>query len=1793
MPTYDAGDASINIRPSLRGFKGELESELKKIDASIEVSVHPGLAQAKADLARWRAQEESKAVDIPIKTHYDQSGRKAMDDIKRDAEELGGKLASALKWNAGALGVGSLPAIATALATVAGSLQQVAQAGLAVPGIMGGATASIGTLVLGLSGVKDAYDAVTKASASANDDQAAQVKANTAAHQALRNAVVDDAQAHKDLSQAYQDARQRLQDLNIEQRGGAISEAQAINDAKKARRDLAQGRFKDALDYQDAVLRVEAADQRVVEARQRNIDLQQKVTQENAKGIEQSDEVVSAKEKIVRADQQVSNAQQAVTDATIKQSAAQKDAAQAMAKLSPQAQLFLQTVIGLKPEFSALKNTVQDNIFGGLSEGLKTLVSADLPNLQKGLGGIATAWNQNIKQLFTSLGSDSTKGLLDRVLGDTKEAQQRFTKAIDPIVHAIGTLTAGSSDALPRLADGIGKVADRFDKFITAADADGRLRKWINDGLTGMTRLGDITLNLVTSFTAVSRAAGGGDGLLAILQRGTKSLSDFLNSAEGQQKLTRFFREGREQLAKWLPILGSIPGLMKGVVDGAKEWSDVALPLLRTLTSVLGDNPKLIQDVVLAFLTWKTINPVISGVSTLMGGLSKGLIELGTGFSKTREKAGSEMERIKGAFNEADKGGVGKLSGSVAALGAAAGGPFGILAATIASVAIPALLDLTHKQTDAKVAADAHNQSLQQLAGTLNQITNLAGQKTRDDLAKQASDYKPTDKDGNALGLQGNALRAAIGLGIKDQDYITAALPGGNAQYDQIQSRLREQVRPIIRQSIGADQMDLLAKYGADENTVVDAFLGGTGALEKFRAARDKAVGVLKATEQPERADLIDLGAVAKAVQSAGGPALDAALAGQFLNAKRADTSGAVTGANAAQAAAAGTRQLTARGHELFDRLGAPQVHFDGDRTAVTVDNLPPDIRKQFESTGDQIVEPVPGQPRWTIILAPDNAKIDAYDKGGPTPSGKGNGPTGGFISELHDDEFVANKRGRTVLGDAFLHAANMGIVDIGRLPGFEPGGFIEPDGTVVHSGSGAAPGPADGGAALMGGAANPVLSGFLSGLGLGGGQSAAAAPGVGAGLAGLFQAGDDTTKQGAWLDQTGDWLGQWAGSTLGKIGGALYQGVLGFFGLGNSILSPSNPWFQAGLKSLGVNFGNGTDSQGIGTQYQTLGDGSVLATPTFGTAGVPGSVGGGPLNALSKASSLGGANVNYTPDFLLANGIAPLYTRSTDKDGNSVPQIPDWANKLAAAFGLTATSHSDSTLHGGQSGKGDSTNPNAGWAFDFSGKPEDEQRFADFIQSKLSGQTLQAIWQNPGTGQQLGIAGGQLLARDQYYTTKGGAYADHTDHVHWATDVAPVLWDPATGKSLVPGVPDMPGGKRGVDGLMPGSGGLPVPLPAGASGGGQGALMNLALAAARGTSRGGDPASNKALAQQIFGEYFPASEWAAFDTLEMHEAGYDNTAKNPASTAYGMGQFLDATWGSYGAKTSDPATQLRYMLEYIKRRYGTPSAAWAQYYNHPGGVGWYDYGGWLQPGLSMMLNQTGKPEAVLNPAQTQAYQTVAAHLEKQGANIAPTVPNLPDIQHKRGATPIPSAPTTQLPAPVAAAPMPTPAPLPISAGADTSTGPAPAQQQSTQPTIAAAPQQDSHLLPAVQQGITEGASTLGNLAATAISMGAGGLAGGGGAGAGTLVQGLFNLGGKAASGIANVFASALVGNLGDNTTAGAYGAPVVSAPPQPAQPIDNSTHFGDVQVGDPREFVEQQRLYEQQRSQAQEGYVR
>jgi hypothetical protein len=143
--------------------------------------------------------------------------------------------------------------------------------------------------------------------------------------------------------------------------------------------------------------------------------------------------------------------------------------------------------------------------------------------------------------------------------------------------------------------------------------------------------------------------------------------------------------------------------------------------------------------------------------------------------------------------------------------------------------------------------------------------------------------------------------------------------------------------------------------------------------------------------------------------------------------------------------------------------------------------------------------------------------------------------------------------------------------------------------------------------------------------------------------------------------------------------------------------------------------------------------------------------------------------------------------------------------------------------------------------------------------------------------------------------------------------------------------------------------------------------------------------AGAKSAAQEMLGRYgWPRGQWPPLDKLWTRESGWRWNARNPSSGAYGIPQSLPASKmaSAGGDWRTNPLTQIKWGLGYIRDRYGSPSGAWA----HSQRTGWYDQGGWLPPG-GVALNGLSQPEAVLTPPQWQALHGAATAGASRGGD--------------------------------------------------------------------------------------------------------------------------------------------------------------------------------------------------------------
>lgn len=110
------------------------------------------------------------------------------------------------------------------------------------------------------------------------------------------------------------------------------------------------------------------------------------------------------------------------------------------------------------------------------------------------------------------------------------------------------------------------------------------------------------------------------------------------------------------------------------------------------------------------------------------------------------------------------------------------------------------------------------------------------------------------------------------------------------------------------------------------------------------------------------------------------------------------------------------------------------------------------------------------------------------------------------------------------------------------------------------------------------------------------------------------------------------------------------------------------------------------------------------------------------------------------------------------------------------------------------------------------------------------------------------------------------------------------------------------------------------------------------------------------------------------------HESGWNPRAKNPGSSAYGIGQALPPSkMASFGSDyMSNPITQLKWMKSYVNDRYGGIDHAYNFWRSHH----WYANGGRTN-GVGLVGEVDGEDEWVINPNRRSADETILGSIKE------------------------------------------------------------------------------------------------------------------------------------------------------------------------------------------------------------------
>ncbi|UZF43193.1 hypothetical protein [Rhodococcus rhodochrous] len=410
--------------------------------------------------------------------------------------------------------------------------------------------------------------------------------------------------AQEDLTRARKDAQQQIEDLNFALRGSAIDEEDALIAVERARerlRDLGKdGQPVSTLDVREAQNGVQSALRRVDEVRKRNSDLREETDAANRAGVEGAQQVVDAREAAqeaaqgeidamvglsethaqvarnnAQAQRQVEDALRRVADAQESQAEAMTASAggvdkfaEAMAKLSPNAQDFVTKVREMGDAWTEVRKQIQDSLFAGLGTAFQQLGDSYLPKLRIGLGGIATEINGGLKRAIEDLNSESAKLAWSTIFENTRRSIGPLIDGISSLMGAFTNIASVGSEFLPGITQGFADIMARFEEWSGSEEGSNWLRAFIQDSMDALQQVWDLVVALGRVIGSLfSQTEDQGGSMMQSMTDQLNRLADWMGSEEGRTAISEFFSDMRDTLNSILEVARLLGGAIGWVSD--------------------------------------------------------------------------------------------------------------------------------------------------------------------------------------------------------------------------------------------------------------------------------------------------------------------------------------------------------------------------------------------------------------------------------------------------------------------------------------------------------------------------------------------------------------------------------------------------------------------------------------------------------------------------------------------------------------------------------------------------------------------------------------------------------------------------------------------------------------------------------------------------------------------------------------------------------------------------------------------------------------------------------------------------------------------------------------------------------------------------------------------------------------------------------------------------------------------------------------------------------------------------
>lgn len=445
---------------------------------------------------------------------------------------------------------------------------------------------------------------------------------------------------------------------------------------------------------------------------------------------------------------------------------------QAFESLAPAAKAAAKEIDGLKDEFHAVQQAVQNNLFANMVGPIKELGQNWAPLLKREMGGFGTVFNKLGIQIAGFANSKATLMDMPIIFGQSRVAVYNLGSAIVPLLSAFRNLAIAGGSSFMDLTRYIAGAAGHFDAFIQKARETGKIQDWINTGKTAIIGLGHIFENVGSIIASVFRAANSvTSGFFGTIQALTGQVAAFLRQGEGQTMLVTVFRTIHDIVSALQPAIGT-------VLHTLSQTIQILAPVLPTVAASFARIVQAVAPLVpfLAQLAVAILPPIVALVASLGPALpiiAGGFLAVAAGV-KAINLAVSVGEGLTSFASTLGKVGV-KTDGLVSKLstfGSKAIGPLSV----VLGLATVALGIYAEKQQQAAQRAENHKTMVDSLSSALRESNGVIDENVRKTAAQDLQNKYNIDSF------------KKFGVTLGDLTDVALGLPGA---YDKVNNALK------------------------------------------------------------------------------------------------------------------------------------------------------------------------------------------------------------------------------------------------------------------------------------------------------------------------------------------------------------------------------------------------------------------------------------------------------------------------------------------------------------------------------------------------------------------------------------------------------------------------------------------------------------------------------------------------------------------------------------------------------------------------------------------------------------------------------------------------------------------------------------------------------------------------------------------------------------------------------------------------------------------------------------------